>query len=247
VLVDPGRVRPILGLTSGKISSQVFPENVAYIYRKQLEEADIIVLNKIDLVRTEERREIEDALRQRFPAAAVMSLSAKQGAGVDAWLEAVAEDDQPGRTVADVNYDVYAEGEAALGWLNGAYELYADPGADWEAFARSLMERLKEAFRARLSEIAHLKIHLKGGSRTLVANLTTSLGEPSVRGRIEGSPSTARLLLNVRAHVEPDRLSELVERAVVEAAGPAINVSTKKIECFAPARPRPTHRYALVV
>jgi G3E family GTPase len=247
VLVDPDRVRPILEQGSDRTPPQVFPENVVYIYRKQLEEADIIVLNKIDLLSAEEQREIEDALRRDYPGSEVISLSAKEGTGIEEWLEAVCGEEEPGRTVTEVDYDVYAEGEAALGWLNAAYKLHADAGADWEAFSRSLMSRLRAAFGAESSEIAHLKILLKAGSGTLVANLTTSRAEPSVRGEIEGSPGFARLLLNVRAHIEPDSLRDLVERVVAEAAGPAVRVSTEESECFAPARPQPTHRYAMVV
>jgi hypothetical protein len=154
--------------------------------------------------------------------------------------------EESGRTVTDVDYDVYAEGEAALGWLNAAYEFHSDSRADWEAFLRSLMSRLREAFRAKSSEIAHLKIHLEAGGGCLVASLTTSQGEPSARGRIGGSPTKARLLLNVRAHLEPDELREIVERVVAETANPAISVVTDDLQWFAPARPRPTHRYEAV-
>jgi G3E family GTPase len=247
VLVDPDRVRPLLGLPAGRIPSQVFPENVVYIYRKQLEEADIIVLNKIDLLSSEQRRDIEDALRREFPGSEVMSLSAKEGIGVDAWLEAVTGDEESGRTVTDVDYDVYAEGEAALGWLNAAYKLHADAGADWEGLTRTLMTAMRQAFRETPAEIAHLKIHLKAGSDTLAANLTTSGCEPTVRGGIEGSPADARLLLNVRAHLNPGALRRLVDRVVSEVCQPSIKLTTERIECFAPARPQPTHRYAAVV
>jgi hypothetical protein len=176
-----------------------------------------------------------------------VSLSAKEGTGVDGWLETVMGEHEPGRTVTDVDYDVYADGEAALGWLNASYELRADPGADWEDLAPTLMMRLREGFREEPSEIAHLKIHLKAGSGTLVANLTSSQGEPSVRGKIDGISNVARLLLNVRAHIEPGRLRELVARVVAEVASPAFRVTTEEVECFAPARPRPTHRYETVV
>ena len=186
VLVDPDRVRPLLGLASSRIPAQLFPENVVYIYRKQLEEADIILLNKIDLLSGEERLQIEDALRRQFPRSGVMSLSAREGTGVDAWLDAVTSDHQPGRTVTDVDYNVYADGEAALGWLNAAYVLHGQPGTDWEGFTRTLMAALGHAFRETPAEIAHLKTYLKAGSATLVANLTTSQSEPSMRGRSEG-------------------------------------------------------------
>ncbi|MEO7653672.1 MAG: GTP-binding protein, partial [Bryobacteraceae bacterium] len=45
VLVDPVRSARILGLEPGK----VFAPKVVYVYRKQLEEADVIVINKSDL------------------------------------------------------------------------------------------------------------------------------------------------------------------------------------------------------
>jgi G3E family GTPase len=246
VLVDPDRVRPLLGLTSG-IPAQVFPENVLYIYRKQLEEADLIVLNKIDLLSSEEQREIEDALRREFPGSEVMSLSAKDGTDVDAWLDAVCGQQEAGRKVTDVDYDVYAEGEAALGWLNAAYGLHSETGVDWEVFSRRLMEALRQEFREVPAEIAHLKIHLKAGSDTLVANLTTSRGKSSVRGKIEGSPGEARLLLNARAHVDPAVMRNLVNGVATEVANPAIRIVTEEIQCFAPARPVPTHRYESVL
>ncbi len=247
VLVDPDRVRPHLKPSSSTAPLQVFPENVLYIYRKQLEEADLIVLNKIDLLSSEERVEIEDALRQQFPRSLVMSLSARDGTGVDAWLEAVTGDREPGRTVTEVDYDVYADGEAALGWLNAAYGLHGDPGSDWGAFCLRVMTALRRELRDMSAEVAHLKIHLKAGSSSLVANLTSNQGEPLVRGRIEGSPSTARLLINVRAHSEPGGLREIVDRVVSEEASPSVRFTTEKIECFAPARPQPTHRYEVVV
>jgi len=247
VLVDPDRVRPILGLSPSRNASSGFPENVHYIYRKQLEEADIIVLNKIDLLSDDERLQIETALRRAYPQARVMSLSAREGSGIDAWLEAVEGGAVPGDTVVDVNYDTYADGEAALGWLNAAYELQGRPPEGWEAFAGSLMRILGEAFRLEAAEIAHLKIHLASDAGTLVGNLTASEGKPTVRGHVGEASGSARLLLNVRAHIKPDALRRIVDQAVAQACPPSMGLTLEGIECFAPARPEPTHRYASVV
>src|SRR6059036_571214 len=46
VLVDPIRVLRVLGLENGR----GFSPKVVYVYRKQLEEADFIVMNKCDLL-----------------------------------------------------------------------------------------------------------------------------------------------------------------------------------------------------
>ena len=61
------------------MSLPLFPDNVLYIYRKQLEEADLIVLNKVDQLTSDEQAETEDALRRQFPAAHVTSVSARDG------------------------------------------------------------------------------------------------------------------------------------------------------------------------
>src|SRR5499426_3501101 len=55
VLVDPIRALRVLGIEAGKS----FSSKVLYVYGKQLEEADIIVLNKSDLLTTGRRSSLE--------------------------------------------------------------------------------------------------------------------------------------------------------------------------------------------
>lgn len=245
VLVEPDRVRPLLD--PSPTSLPAFPENVLYIYRKQLEEADLIVLNKTDLLAESDRDELENRLRREFHHAKVLSISAKDGSGVDAWLHAVWSSRESGRIVTEVDYDIYADGEAALGWLNAAYLLDGIPARDWRTFCQQLTEDLRDEFRKHDAEIAHLKVHLRSGTSSMVANLTTSMGQPSLRGKVEATSGTARLLLNVRAHLSPAALEDLVKKVVARRASTSLRVATEKLECFAPSRPEPTHRYDVVV
>jgi hypothetical protein len=97
------------------------------------------------------------------------------------------------------------------------------------------------------AEIAHLKLHLTAGSGTLVANLTSNDGQPFLRGTIDEPAADARLLVNVRARVEPGALRGLVERCARAAAGPAVRFAVEDLQSFAPARPQPTHRFQSVV
>src|SRR5213596_2549032 len=63
VLVDPIRALRIFGLAEGG----TFSDKVRYIYRKQLEEADFIVINKCDLLAAEQRNSLNAALAENFP------------------------------------------------------------------------------------------------------------------------------------------------------------------------------------
>ena len=64
-----------------------FPEEVAYLFGKQLEEADIIVLNKVDMIAGTECRRLMDALKERYPRKEVLAVSARNGQGMETWLE----------------------------------------------------------------------------------------------------------------------------------------------------------------
>src|SRR3982751_5036100 len=82
VLVDPIRAMRILGLETGKSFSQ----KVIYIYGKQLEEAEIIVINKADLLQPEQLETLRNALTTRFPKAHIQVISARSGTGIEDWI-----------------------------------------------------------------------------------------------------------------------------------------------------------------
>lgn len=146
-----------------------------------------------------------------------------------------------------VDYDVYADGEAALGWLNATVQLDGPPETDWAGFCRTFMDAMRSQFRASGAEVAHLKLHLAAGDGTLMANLTNNREEPSVRGTIDRPASHARLLVNARAHVDPARLRSITERCLMDAAKDRIQLKVDDLRNFAPSRPTPTHRFASVV
>lgn len=242
VLVDVRQVRALEGLrlkASGETKPR-FPENVMYIYRKQLEEADVIVLNKADLIPAEELAELEAALRAAFPQAPVIAMSAKTGQGVDAWFEIVLSEAAAGRRVTDVDYDVYADGEAALGWLNASVELENDVGRDYSVFLMELMERLRSRLRADGVQIAHLKVALDAGGE-LVANLTNNDEPVSLRGSA-GGDGRAKMIVNARAETAPATLRAAVEDCLAASAAGGIRMTRCTLESFAPGRPQPIHR-----
>ena len=242
VLVDPLRALRVLGVAPGK----TFSAKVLYVYGKQLEEADILVINKCDLLSPEQTSRLEDALRQRYPQAELFRVSAREGTGLDRWFAGLAVE-QRSRAAPHVDYDVYAEGEALLGWLNSTIRLSAAEPFDGNLFLSELTRRIRDRLARESIEIAHLKMTLTpddeaGGLGML--NLVSTAGEPDSSHRLEHALSSGELILNLRAEGPPDVLRQAVEDAVAAASGALAQV--QHLEHFRPARPVPTHRVEAV-
>jgi G3E family GTPase len=245
VLIDVKQVRVLARLRKAAQDepSSRFPDNVLYIYEKQLEEADLIVLNKADLLVANELAELKASLSERFPDTPLLAMSAFTGDGVDAWLDFISQRQAVGRKIAEVDYDTYAAGEAALGWMNAAAKLRAYGEMDWKSFAGELLEALRGELRAQSAEIAHLKLYLMVPGSAVVGNVTSLDGPLSVRGSIAAGQRETSLLINARVHVQPEALREAVERLLPATAGNRLQATITNIRSFFPGRPQPTYRY----
>jgi hypothetical protein len=219
------------------------PEEVSYLFRKQLEESDIIVLNKVDLLGEPEKERLLSALKEKCPGKQVVAVSAREGLGMDSWLEDLLSGRPGANTVLrQIDYDRYAAAEAVLGWLNGAFALKAQEPFDVEQLALHLATVLMETFRSRKSEIGHLKFLVTSGGKTMWANLTHLAGEPALSGKPIGQISKGSLILNARVRLEPEELERVVKetlRDVLEQA--RIDHEVLDLQCFSPAYPQPPY------
>ncbi|HVY71697.1 MAG TPA: GTP-binding protein [Verrucomicrobiae bacterium] len=244
VLVDPVRALRVFGLEPGG----KFSEKVLYIYRKQLEEADIIVINKTDSLDDIRREALRNALASQFPRAGVLEVSARTGAGLDAWFDRVAADHQAGGEAMTVDYEIYAEGEALLGWLNCTIALAAGSSFDGSGFLRQLAVELQQQLNQRAAEVAHLKMTLnpdEGLGDLAVVNLVRNDFVPELSQELAEPLTHGQVILNLRAEAAPEALREFVEAALARAAVtfPAVKTNLEHLEHFRPGKPRPTHRF----
>lgn len=249
VLIDVKQVRVLLRLQQQAQAGEGFPDDVLYIYRKQVEEADLIVLNKADLAAPADLEELRSALATQFPDTPILTISAITGAGVDDWLDRLAQSGPVGSKITPVDYDIYAAGEAALGWMNASAQLSAQQNVDWTALAGQLLEQVRADVQQAGGQVAHLKLYLTARGKGHVAGNVTGNDSPaSLRGSLPADVRQASLLLNARVQIHADRLREFAESSLMAAAakqGVAAAIST--IRSFFPARPEPIHRFHNVV
>lgn len=240
VLVDPVRAEQVFGLAPAR----KFSDKVLYIWRKQAEEADLLVITKTDLLDEARLNRLRERLSQEFPGKEILAVSVRTGAGVDAWFNQVLHGEQTTRPVMSVDYDLYAEGEALLGWLNATVRLEGSP-FDANGLIRSLAEDLRQRLGG--AEIAHLKMTFspdEGLGDIAAVSLVRSDYVPELGLTLDGPAESGQLILNLRAEADPVDLRAAVEAAV--AALPqgwsGLNARLEHAEQFRPGRPTPTHR-----
>jgi len=239
-MADPERLSDMMnGGTAGLHSS------AAYIFRKQLEESDIILISKSDLLEPADLALLREKVRLNFPYADVRTISAVTGEGIDEWLNEVMNRTDAGRRLAVVDYDIYAEGEAVLGWLNTTIELSGEP-TDWDTYAGKLMQHLSQEFDSRKASVGHVKMILEAGDDFLMANLTGLNNTLNFRGSA-GTSSEARLTLNARVEMPPEELEQIVRKALAAISKANLKSRIIALRSLSPGRPNPTFRFDRIV
>lgn len=225
VLVDPARYRDLDG--------NRLPSGMAYLFRKQLEEADIVVFTKADLYPDP-------------PATGMFSprkLSAHTGEGVDVWLDEVLDGElTPGAWTLDIDYKTYARAEASLVWLNMKCNLRFRVSVSPSAILGPLLETIDSYCTRSGVTIAHAKAILASENGLLKAAIVANEQEPQTEGDLIGAESDRfDFLLNLRA----DGTVSAVRGAVLDAmlSVPA-TCSNQQLRCFRPSEPKPEYRYA---
>ena len=244
VLVDPIRASRIFGLSDGGN----FSEKVTYIYRKQLEEADFIVINKTDLLETDALTALSANLAEEFPHAEILQISARTSEGMENWFSKITDAEQIARTVMEVDYEIYAEGEALLGWLNATVQLNRADGFEAKPLLLQLADDIQTQLNEQSAEIAHLKMTLSPdtglGGEVAIINLVRNDFVPELSADLDESIKSGQLIINLRAEGDPNILRTAVETAIANVPD---NLTAKldHLEHFRPGKPEPTHRMAL--
>jgi G3E family GTPase len=223
-----------------------FSPKAAYIFLKQLEEAEIIAVNKIDRLDESRRDDLLRQVRERFPGKQALAVSARRGDGFETLVAAIEQPRaEPSRT-PEVDYDVYAAGEAELGWLNCDVTVERQDPFDLDELLFDFVSRLARACGRVSAEPAHLKVLAAADDATAIANLVSSDAQVELSLTSGATVKAAELTVNARVAVAPELLSELVQREV-EAIGSrlGLNCRLENLQSFRPGRPVPTHRMAV--
>ena len=219
VLAEPARTAVLL--------AEDADADMAFLFQKQLQEADLVCITKADLYPD----------FAGIPGLVARRLSAKTGQGVQQWLDEILfGSQQAGKTTLDIDYQRYAQAEAALAWLNLGCDFVPAAPLSPAQLIGPLMDGIDAALTAAAIPIVHLKVFDHCASGWLKAALCANGEEPRVEGNLDASPAARHeLVVNLRAKGDPALVRNTVEEQLKQMEGRALNL---RLECS--ARPRPS-------
>ena len=218
-----------------------FSEDVQYIFDTQIEEAEILVLNKADLLSTDAAREILQKGNERYPDKTLLLQSSLDSANLQTWIDTLEKNDGGSEHRAiRVDYDRYAHGEMGLAWYDAslAIDLPADKGRE---VARRLIHELRMAVHGAGRPVGHLKIHVRHAGGSFKLSITEDPAEPAEVHAVDGA--VLEVTINARTEGGAGALQSTVREAVARAvSGNGNTLRLLQEAAFHPSRPEPSLR-----
>jgi hypothetical protein len=217
------RVRETAGKNGIQTREGVFSPDVNYIYRKQLEEAEIIVINKTDVIAPERLVWYNGQHEVRVTGSA--------GRGPKGSRKAGPPEDGGGQGI---------DGNAWL--LDLALRVRTVLRATGTEIAHFKMSLVEEA----ATEVGG-RADGPGAARASMAavSLVSSDREPELRRVLDAPLERGLLTVNLRAEGMPELLAIAVQEAL-KSNPPGLKTKRLAEEAFRPGQPIPTHRVAAV-
>jgi len=222
-----------------------FSPKAAYIFLKQIEEADVVAINKIDKFSADRRDELVQLVRREFPRKNVIAISALTGEHFEDLLALLEQPAPARRGPLQIDHATCAEGDAELSWLNCHFTVTSQNQPFLlDQLVHGIMSALAAKLDAEQAETAHVKVLVQHETNISIGNLVATGSDVEVSRRAEAKVPHADGILNARAAIGPERL-ETMARESITAALPADDVRThiETLRCFRPGRPAPTYRF----
>lgn len=213
-VIDPVRYQSIyMG-----IGENLFNEPVTYMYQKQLEEAEVLLLNKIDCIDEAAQQAILTSLHEKFPQATVVPIASANQTNYANWTKTFMQGQKSRIIELDIDWDHVLQAENTMGWYNKRVEVVGDEPIDTNRFSKALLEKICHAFIERQLEIAHLKMIGEHSGDYVKAALTGTSRKIEFSHKMREQTAAMKVNINIRALILPKDLEKLMDTALAECA-----------------------------
>lgn len=217
-LVDPMRLRMLL---PGDARRDInLPEEMRFLLNAQLLEADLIVLNKCDLIDEEERDADLDFICRAYPDIPVMAISARTGEGIPELVDYVlshkanAEPRELG-----LDSEEFDAAEEKMCWYNRRFfaKERDERNIDFNAVVEDFMEAIRNGLIEAKRNVPHLKLFAAGeGDDFVKCSIVGVDYDLEFERKLDHDYTAMAIIVNARATCESDTFGEIVEDAMDE-------------------------------
>jgi len=212
IIVDPERLRMIMP----EQADINLPDEMSYLFRTQLLEADVIVLNKIDTVHEKTVNDCIAFLQKTYQGVPVFPISAKEKLNIGPVVDYVLAHEA--RLIEiDTGYggEEFLAAEAKLCWYDRRFFVSRDAKFDGNAFMNDYIETIRELLRKNHKNVPHLKVYAAAEDNDFGKASLVGIDYEAVYDRkIEREYEKYTVIVNARAACDSDLLEKLMEEAM---------------------------------
>ncbi|MFQ5711573.1 MAG: GTP-binding protein [Candidatus Geothermarchaeales archaeon] len=216
---------------------------VGYLISHQIREAEVIGINKMDLVSSSQLTQIKNLMRKLCDRAEILTLSAKTGVGLDGLIDQILHEDHHPYPSPGIDYDIYATAESEMGWFNGSWDITAKKNFEAKNLLRDLLTETAKEIEKRGGEIAHLKVHFKAATNSIKASLVALDQGVDFLGDVPNPIRQGSITMNARVKLDPRSVTQSIREAL-EAVVPKYDAGYGNwmAESISPPPPKPYYR-----
>ena len=213
-VVDPDRLRMLMP----EKAELGLPEELRFLLDAQMAEADLIVLNKIDLLSPAEREQRLEFLAASYPNTPVMSMSALTGEGVDQVVDYLMSHTSP-VVHREIGYggEAFQAAERHFSWYGRRvfFEERNGRDVDFNAVAADLFEHIRQGLKESGGNVPHLKLFAAGTGTDLIKASMLGVDCPvEFSRRLERGYTAISVILNARATAGSQVVAAVMDDAI---------------------------------
>jgi Ni2+-binding GTPase involved in maturation of urease and hydrogenase len=219
------------------------PEEV--LLSHQIREAGVILLSKTDMVNENEKRAAINYLKAINPQCEIISYSILDLNATDGLSERILKSSLSDIILisSELDYDIYAEAEAELGWYNGTWNFHSSTPFSQTDYLLELSDIFNHCD---MGNVSHGKIFMITEDSSVKLSFVDGVIRSDSVQTGKDLCENCRIVLNIRAKSHPDMIQRIVESSL-EALSAQFKGSSMAYSCksLVPSPPVPEYRITL--
>jgi G3E family GTPase len=220
-----------------------FSEEVQYLFKTQIEESDILLLNKSDTLKDDELQWLQEKLKDKYPGKTIIPVSALSGNGFEDWAVGLLQSNFNSKPLQEIDYEIYGLAESLLGWYNSSVNFKGERLFDPNDLVKDLLERIILSINEAGGNIAHIKTIAETGCGIIKAGISGLGKNIDFTQNAYDLTHGMSLLINGRVEISPEILKAIINNSIKSCCkNLGLEATYGYEECFKPSFPNPTYR-----